>query len=301
MFKRIAALLLACLLPICSAAGEIVPLPIDDTPGLAFDFEKFGTENGYEDPSLSIALYEGKMEDTEYLYAMVKIADPSQLRSALAYKVYSSRNAKPERMTEMYNAVFAVNADFCNYENNGYLVRQGKFYYNHAYKTIDTLLIDQNGDFHAITTPTRNSMETWIAQHPEVQVVNSFNFGPALIIDGERAYEKLNTAGNASVARGHLRFARTVLCQLEGELSYLVLCCQGDQDGKGLGFTYEEIYDCLRQIEREQGVTVRVAYNLDGGYSSAMLLNNQKINWPENGVNRELCDIVYFASAWQEE
>lgn len=54
-------------------------------------------------------------------------------------------------------------------------------------------------------------------------------------------------------------------------------------------------------IEHEQGITVRVAYNLDGGYSSAMVLHNEKINWPENGVNREVSDIVYFASAWQKE
>ena len=65
--------------------------------------------------------------------------------------------------------------------------------------------------------------------------------------------------------------------------------------------TYEELYTCIRAIEHEQGITVRVAYNLDGGYSSAMVLHNEKINWPENGVNREVSDIVYFASAWQKE
>lgn len=55
-----------------------------------------------------------------------------------------------------------------------------------------------------------------------------------------------------------------MLCQLEGELTYLALCCQGDQDGHNLGFTYEELYTCIRAIEHEQGITVRVAYNLDG-------------------------------------
>ena len=301
MLKKVLLVLLLCALPLGGAMGEIVPLSVDAAPGMCYDHAQYATENGYEDPSISVTLHHGQMDETKYLYALVKIAQPNQLRTALAYKVNSSRTYKPTLIAEKNNAVLAVNGDFCNFDTKGYLVRQGVFYYNRAYKTMDVLIIDQNGDFHVITEPTVGTVEAWLREHPDLQVVNSFDFGPAIIADGQRAYERLNTAGNASVARGHLRFARTVICQLEGELTYLVLCCQGDQDGHNLGFTYEELYACICRIEQELGVSVRVAYNLDGGYSSAMVLHNEKINWPENGVNREVSDIVYFASAWQEE
>lgn len=301
MLKKLLTILLLCALPLTGAMGEIVSLSADGAPGLRYDYDRYATENGYEDPSISVTIYNGQMEETKYIYALVKIAQPNQLRTALAYKVNSSRTYKPALIAERNNAVLAVNGDFCNFDTKGYLVRQGVFYYNRAYKTMDVLIIDQNGDFHVITEPTVGAVEDWQRDHPDLQVVNSFDFGPAIIVDGERAHEDLNTAGNASVARGHLRFARTVLCQLEGELTYLALCCQGDQDGHNLGFTYEELYTCIRAIEHEQGITVRVAYNMDGGYSSAMVLHNEKINWPENGVNREVSDIVYFASAWQKE
>lgn len=301
VLKRFLLPLFLCFMLIHAANGEIVTLPSDNSPGLPCDFDQYGTDNGYEDPSISVALYSGKSEDTEYLYAIVQIATPAQLRTAQAYKVNSGRTAKATRIAEANNAVVAVNGDYADFEPNGYVVRQGKYYYNRAYRTLDVLIIDQNGDFHVITEPTSRTVEAWLSDQPEIEVVNSFSFGPVIISDGQRAYDDLNTAGNASEARGHLRFARTVICQLEGELSYLILCCQGDQDGKGKGFTYEEIYECLRQIEQEQNIAIKVAYNLDGGYSSAMVMNNQKINWPENGINREISDIVYFASAWQKE
>ena len=42
------------------------------------------------------------------------------------------------------------------------------------------------------------------------------------------------------------------------------------------------------------------AYNLDGGSSSTMVFKEKKINAPTNPKVRYLCDIIYFASAWQE-
>ena len=39
------------------------------------------------------------------------------------------------------------------------------------------------------------------------------------------------------------------------------------------------------------------AYNLDGGSSSTVVLNNQKINALSTGKTRQISDIIYFASA----
>ena len=151
MLKKLLTILLLCALPLTGAMGEIVSLSADGAPGLRYDYDRYATENGYEDPSISVTIYNGQMEETKYIYALVKIAQPNQLRTALAYKVNSSRTYKPALIAERNNAVLAVNGDFCNFDTKGYLVRQGVFYYNRAYKTMDVLIIDQNGDFHVIT------------------------------------------------------------------------------------------------------------------------------------------------------
>ena len=41
------------------------------------------------------------------------------------------------------------------------------------------------------------------------------------------------------------------------------------------------------------------AYNLDGGDSSMLIFQHEKINDPGNKNTREISDIIYFASAFQ--
>ena len=91
MLKKLLTILLLCALPLTGAMGEIVSLSADGAPGLRYDYDRYATENGYEDPSISVTIYNGQMEETKYIYALVKIAQPNQLRTALAYKVNSSR------------------------------------------------------------------------------------------------------------------------------------------------------------------------------------------------------------------
>jgi len=45
------------------------------------------------------------------------------------------------------------------------------------------------------------------------------------------------------------------------------------------------------------GLNCQNAYNLDGGSSSTMVMNNKKINALDTGKVRQVCDIVYFATA----
>lgn len=297
------AMLICCLCLALPGLGEIVELPVDSSPGLAYDWDKYQTENGYCDPSLSIEVYQDTLYDTEYMYALVKIATPEQLRTAVAYKYNSDYTATALKMAEANNAVLAINADYYSFNDSGHIVRQGHTYRRRAYKEWDVLLIDQNGDFHTLHEPSRAGVAAWLEEHPEITVINSFNFGPVFIENGERTMEKFTDALNSMSIRGHARFARTVICQLDTPLTYLCMTCQGDQDGKGVGFTYEQIYDCLRAIEEKlpDGLKIKTAYNLDGGYSASMIMHGKRINWPENGVNRAIADIIYFASAWQEE
>ena len=74
MLKKLLTILLLCALPLTGAMGEIVSLSADGAPGLRYDYDRYATENGYEDPSISVTIYNGQMEETKYIYALVKIA-----------------------------------------------------------------------------------------------------------------------------------------------------------------------------------------------------------------------------------
>ena len=303
--RRMAVLLMSalfCLILCGGAAAEITPLPVDMTPGLPYDFACCGGKDCYEDPSLKIDVFEDEIYGIKYMYAIVKIADASQLRTAFAYRYNSQYTATAMKMAEANNAVLAINADYHNFHDTGFIVRQGKVYRDLAYRGFDVLMIDQNGDFHTMIEANKSEVNDWVEAHSEYTIVNSFNFGPVLVQDGQRTREDFTDARNSMEIRGHSRFARTAICQLDQPLTYLCLCCQGDQDGKGVGLTLNELYDCVAAIdEKLTDYRVMTAYNLDGGYSSTMVLGGEKINWPENGVKREIQDIIYFASAWTEE
>ena len=72
--------------------------------------------------------------------------------------------------------------------------------------------------------------------------------------------------------------------------------------------TMDEFVQLLREIESKlDGYSIRVAYNLDGGSSSTFIFKDPsrngltKINaLTRANSQRQLYDIIYFASAWQK-
>ena len=71
----------------------------------------------------------------------------------------------------------------------------------------------------------------------------------------------------------------------------MALCCAGPVRGS-------EGMDLLQfaQLAKELGAVT--AYNLDGGDSTMMIFDGQKINDKQNANTRDISDIIYFASAW---
>ena len=62
-----------------------------------------------------------------------------------------------------------------------------------------------------------------------------------------------------------------------------------------MGLTLEQMVELCASLGVEQ------AYNLDGGSSSAMLLNLEKLNALSTRKIRPICDILYFATAVPED
>ena len=305
MIKKIGIILLAlcCLAGAFSASAEVVPLGLDD-PAVLPNEAGYTTPTHYEDPSITVDVFpENRIFGTNYVYAVIKIADGSQLRTAFSRKYNSDYKVPGTVMAEANHAVFAINADFYNFYSDGYLVRQGREYRNRPTKYWDVLIIDQYGDFHVITEPTKNKIAAWKEEHPDLQVINSFNFGPVLAMGGEWLQEKFTNENvlNFFQIAGAKQYARMAVCQL-APLTYMFAACESVLDAESEGLTLDEWAQCLREIDGKiADYDIQVAYNIDGGGSATMVFHNEKINSLTNPKIRDLVDILYFVSAWKEE
>ena len=110
--------------------------------------------------------------DTDIMLVTVRIADPSQIRTAMATYYGSNATVFGSTLAKKNNAVLAINGDFFSIHSGGYLVRQGQRYCNLPDGRTDVLVIDDQGDFHIFPEANRETL----AAFNDV-VVNSFNFG----------------------------------------------------------------------------------------------------------------------------
>ena len=192
-----------------------------------------------------------------------------------------------DAIAQRVNAVLAINGDYFSFQKGmdggGYLVRQGVKYNEKPIWGRDVLLIDAQGDFYVEPKLT----DELIARYEEMGVVNSFNFGPGLVVDGKKL-ETYHAFYNSAQDRAQ----RCAIAQVKrGELEYLCVVCEGSQQSPDGGMTILEFADFVYSLG------VETAYNLDGGNSSAMIFQGEKINAVENRDLRPLSDIIYFASA----
>lgn len=286
------------------AFAEIVELPLEGA-GLPFDWNNYLSDTQYVDPSIQVDIFwGGRIYDTNYVYAVVKIANATQLRTAVAGNRYSGEyTVKGSVMAEANFAVVAINGDYFKHSDhqNGYLIRQGKLIRNRPNKMWDTLIIDQNGNFHTIAEPNKEKVQAWLDANPDLTVVNSFNFGPVLIENGQTTQADFNKVLNHDYIGCHKACQRMAICQLDS-LTYLCVTSEGPEDQGSTGLTMNQFVECLREVESKlDGYTIQTAYNLDGGSSCTLVFKNEKINAPTNPKKRALSDIIYFASAWQAE
>lgn len=300
----LALLVLALLLLVPSgaivASAEIIEIPIDAkaddlieplASGFLSDWE-------YEDPSISVKIEEGRIYDTTYIVARIKIANASQIRAALSGPYTNLGDGEFGRtQAKKVKAVFAISGDSVvgQMNNVGYVVRQGRVYrtkcdrpYNSAGDHLDVLIIDDKGDFHILPKATNADIEAFSGT-----VVNGFAFGPALIIDGERQHDFIDSKPQVP----NILAQRMCIAQV-GELEYLCIYCEGPENKGSKGLTLEEFTDLVCSFEG-----IQTAYNLDGGNTCNVVFKRngkyEKINGLNNSKVRRHWDIIYFSSAYQ--
>jgi len=292
--KKWIALLLACalgLMPLTAMGTMAVDeedeahysLPVNDSPGLPVDAKFFLSDTEYEDPTLRFTIETGRREECDYWIVDIEIKDPSQLRTASADGWDSSGVAPGTRMAQRMNAVLAINGDYFSYKGHDFVVRQGVTYLNHLRGNRDILCIDEDGDFHGYLAPDRGDIPDEIDGK---KIINAFSFGPLLVLDGQ-----IRQGGYSVAMSEDAGCQRMALCQID-TLKYRVVCCAAPRRGSK-GMTLEKFRSFVAEMK-----DIRIAYNLDGGDSTVLIINGQKINDVENPNTRDLADIIYFATAY---
>jgi exopolysaccharide biosynthesis protein len=89
---------------------------------------------------------------------------------------------------------------------------------------------------------------------------------------------------------------RCAICQVEhGKLEYVCVVTDGPEENPGGGLNLQEFADFIVTLG------VKYAYNLDGGTSTWMVFRNERLNVFGDRKKNAIADIIYFASAWEEE
>ena len=267
-------------------AESYTPIPLDATKGgmpLASGYSADGLS--YQDETISVNIRTDRAYNTTIYLATIQIKDPSQIRTAMAGRYGSGAKTRASNIATRAQSVFAINGDFFNFDNYGFLVRQGHLYRNRPRKDFDILIIDDKGDFHIIREATAEKCEAFPGT-----VINSFSFGPALIVDGEPVesdYIQMNIGYNKATQR--------MVVSQTAPLTYLCVATEGPENTNSVGLTLPEIRAYMDSLD------VIHAYNLDGGSSSTMVFQNEKINSLSSGKIRYVCDILYFATMLNQE
>ncbi len=268
-----------------AAAGESYSLPVDNSPGMIPNPAGYVSDTAYEDDSLSVTLESRKIGDSMYHIAWVKVSDPSQLRTALAGPYGSKKTAKTTEIAAGNNAVVAINGDYFQYRSGGYEVRQGELLRKTPNTKLDLLVVDENGDFHIFKKSSKKELTSFLQEHT---AVNAFTFGPALVIDSE-----VQTIYNSYGFAPQDRAPRVGIGQT-GPLQYVLVVVDGRQEGYSRGITIKMLGEFMSELGCLQ------AFNLDGGGSATLAFNGACFNSTSDKAERNISDIIYFASAVPE-
>ncbi|HSK69496.1 MAG TPA: phosphodiester glycosidase family protein [Candidatus Limnocylindria bacterium] len=268
--------------PFQDMAGELAarPLPIDRSPGAPPIRDNFTGEWEYRDSSIHVKIEKVIAYESTCFIARIRIGHPSQLRTETAAQSWDlRREADGERVAQRVNAVIAVNGDYYSYISNGYMIRRGELYRDRPDPNRDVLLIDDQGDFHIVPYSTRENL----APYRDMNIVDSFNFGPGLVINGVQGENLRNYHNGARENRQRVAIAQA------GPLTYYLFVTEARSDGSR-GMTLREFADFVYSYNVDN------AYNLDGGNSAHLIFGGVRLNAPGFRDVRDINDIVYFAS-----
>ncbi len=247
------------------------------------------TDNGYTSATSTVAIEKvttGSGSDTvTYFAAELTTTDATLIRSAFAKDSFGTNIIDyPSSVAATKNAVLAINGDYYGFRDTGIVVRNGVAYRDKGARQGLALYRDGSASLYDETA-------TNAAALIDDGVYHTLSFGPGLVENGKAiagidSIEIDTNFGNHSIQGSQ---PRTAIGLIEpGRLLWVVV------DGRSTGYSRGMTMTELAQLFLDRGATV--AYNLDGGGSSAMVFNGSLVNNPlGRGQERGTSDILYLA------
>jgi len=238
----------------------------------------------YLDDSIFAVAWKEVHEGSVYSFAEVKVSHPSQFRRHLAGGEFGSDvQYFTTEMAQTVNAVVASAGDFHRFRDFGICVYEGQVKKVEG-TYAETCMIDKNGNMKFIYGGEITKTADAQAYVDENDINFSLCFGPVLVDD----YQVMDHTwyGVGEIGEG---YARAALCQMD-DLHYIVATAN-----------VEGIYQELPTVKTFQkyiaATGCRWAYCLDGGQTATIVMNDELVNRPAFGTQRQISDIIYFATA----
>jgi exopolysaccharide biosynthesis protein len=247
--------------PVATPTPVVLPTPV----------ETVYTDTQYTDANIQINVTKVVKTNLVYYVADVKLNSLQYFKTAFANGTFG-RNVREATSVQAKNnkAILAINGDYYGYRSTGVIIRGGTLYRDKA--DGESLVLFSDGSMR-ITGKSESGASLVAAG-----AVHSWSFGPTLVIDGAYADRdsKINTY-NPRTGIGMIEPYHFVFIVVDGRLA----------DSKGL-----QMKD-FAQLFVDYGC--KVAYNLDGGGTSTMIMHDKIVNRPCYGEERNISDIIYIS------
>jgi exopolysaccharide biosynthesis protein len=244
-----------------------------------------GTATTYTSDTAKISIETVATGTVTYFVAEVTVSDATIVRSAFAHDEFGENIiANPSEIAAGVDAVLAINGDYYGFRDTGIVIRNGVIFRDKGARQGLALLTDGSARLYDETTTSAAAL---VADG----VWNTLSFGPGLvqggkIINGIDQVEIDTNFGNHSVQGRQPRTGVGLIAA--NHLLFVVV------DGRSAGYSRGVTMSELAQIFVDRGA--ELAYNLDGGGSSAMVFDGRLVNNPlGKGEERGTSDILYVA------
>ena len=247
----------------------------------------------YYDETILVIAWKEIVNECVYTVAEVKVAHPSQFRRFLAGGEFGSD--KQFRTTEMaasVNAVVASSGDFYAYRKYGAVVYESTLRRFEG-ENVDTCYITEDGDLlftyrNELKTEADaekfikdNKVQAFVDEH-DIQF--SLAFGPVLVDGGE-----IKVPADYILGEVNGTYSRAAICQWD-KLHYLIVNTSQEQS-----YWHRHKVRAFAQFIKDLGCNT--AYALDGGQTTAIVMNDELVTLPDYKTQRRISDIIYFATA----